>query len=242
MILLDVGARPIIAHRGASGEFPENTLLAFEHALRQGADALEFDVRLAADGIPVVIHDSTLDRTTNGRGNVNGFSAHALGELDAGHGEGVPTVDQVLESFARVPMIIELKEIVAVRPLLERLEKHNAAARVLLGSFQHAALTPIPRERFYRSASRIEVLGDWLASRVGCGLRRRSYHGFTVPVSYRGITVVDRKFVAAAARRGLPVHAWTIDDQSTALRLREIGVAGIITNYPERMQQLVIHH
>ena len=241
MILLDVQARPIIAHRGASGEFPENTLLAFEQALLQGADAVELDVRVTADGIPVVIHDGTVDRTTNGQGNVRDFSARALAGFDAGSGERIPTVEQVLESFPQVPLIIELKEAAAVHPLLEALRKHNAAQRVLIGSFLHTALTAIPREQFHRAASRIEVLVYWLASRVRAALRRRPYEGFTVPVSYRGTTVVDRMFVTAAAKRGMPVHVWTVDSPALAHRLREFGVAGIITNYPRRMQELLVH-
>ena len=166
MILLEAQARPIIAHRGASGEFPENTLLAFEQAMAQGADALELDVRITADGVPVVIHDATVDRTTNGRGYVRDLSARALAALDAGRGERIPTIDQVLEAFPDVPVIIELKEVPVAEPLFEALHRQNAVRRTLIGSFLHTALRAVP-DVFHRAASRVEVLAFWTASRVG---------------------------------------------------------------------------
>ena len=89
MILVDPLARPVIAHRGASGFFPENTLLAFRKAIEVGADALEFDVRVTEDGIPVVIHDSTVDRTTDGVGVVSEMTLAAMTEFDAGDGEKI---------------------------------------------------------------------------------------------------------------------------------------------------------
>ncbi len=110
MILLDPLARPVIGHRGASGSFPENTLLAFREAIREGADAVELDVRLSADGVPVVLHDATLDRTTDGRGPVAGMPLAALQELDAGSGERIPALVDVLEELSGTPIIIEIKE------------------------------------------------------------------------------------------------------------------------------------
>ena len=86
MILLDPDARPIVGHRGASGENPENTLLSFDRALEQGADALELDVRLTADGVPVVIHDATVDRTTSGSGAVREYVLDRLRSLELPHG------------------------------------------------------------------------------------------------------------------------------------------------------------
>ena len=94
------GQRPfIIGHRGASAEAPENTLVAFLLAQAQGADGIEFDVQLSADGCPVVIHDGNLARTTNGRGQVQDFTVAALQKLDAGHGQPIPTLDEVFESL-----------------------------------------------------------------------------------------------------------------------------------------------
>jgi len=238
VILVDPSARPIIAHRGASGIEPENTLLAFERGLELGADALEFDVRLSADGIPVVIHDPTIDRTTDSAGAVNEFSAAHLAGLDAGSGQGIPLVDQVLESFTDVPMIIEVKEVPAARPLAELVGHHNAAARVLVGSFLHEALACFREYGIRRIASELESARFWGWSRVRAAFGTRGYSAFSVPVRHRGIRVADRAFVRTAARRGLPVHVWTVDERAEAESLRALGIAGIITNRPDRMTRL----
>ena len=238
MILLDPAARPIIAHRGASGEFPENTLLAFERGLAQGAEALEFDVRVTADGVPVVIHDSTVDRTTDGRGAVGGWTLDGLMELDAGSGQRIPTVAQTLSAFPDVAAIIEVKEAKAASPLAEILRRHAAQSRVLVGSFDHRALRPFAGPEFRRAASRREAALCWLAARLRWGLTGLGHSAFTVPVSHKGITVVDRSFVAAASKVGRPVHVWTVNDRQEAEGLRALGVAGIITDFPLRMRDL----
>ncbi len=238
MILIDPRARPIIAHRGASWDAPENTLLAFERGLELGADAFEFDVRLSLDGIPVVIHDATLDRTTRARGPVNSLTARHLARVDAGSGQGIPSVEQVLESFADTPVIIEVKEISAARPLADVIRRHGAVDRVLVGSFLHAALSCFEELEINRCASRRESFFFWLGSRLRMPLGASSFSALSVPVRHRGIHVADRAFVQTAVRRGMPVHAWTIDDRVEAERLRALGIAGIITNRPDRMTGL----
>ncbi|KPJ88191.1 MAG: hypothetical protein AMS18_13650 [Gemmatimonas sp. SG8_17] len=238
MILLDPAARPIIAHRGASGEFPENTLLAFERGLAQGADALEFDVRITADGVPVVIHDSAVDRTTDGTGAVGDWALDGLMQLDAGSGQRIPTVAQTLGAFPDVPAIIEVKEAKAADPLAETIRRHGAQSRVLVGSFDHRALGPFVGPEFRRAASRRETALCWLAARLRWGLTGLRHSAFTVPVRHSGITVVDRSFVAAATKVGKPVHVWTVNDRREAERLRTLGVTGIITDFPQCMRDL----
>ncbi len=138
--LLDLAAHPVIAHRGASGHAPENTLAAFELAVTQGADAFELDVRLTRDGAPVVIHDDTLDRTTDLTGPLRARTLAELRQADAGHGftpdrgrntpfRGtgirIPTLAEVLWSFPTMPVLVEVKEPAvqeAVRRVLDRLE------------------------------------------------------------------------------------------------------------------------
>lgn len=237
MILLDPEARPLVGHRGASGEYPENTLLAFDKALEQGADALEFDVRLTAEGAPVVIHDSTVDRTTDGSGDVRALTLAELHALDAGSGERVPTLAQVLERYPDTPFIVEIKEVAAARPAAEVLTRHAAARRVVVGSFLQSALRPFGGPAFHRSASRRETALFWAASRVGRAPAGTGFQAFAAPERHRRMTVVDRRFVTAARRRGKPVHVWTVDQLEDARRLRSLGVAGIITNYPERMRE-----
>jgi len=236
VILLDPDAHPVIGHRGASGECPENTLVAFDAALAQGADALEFDVRLSADGVPMVIHDPTVDRTTDGSGAVGSMTAERLAGLDAGGGARIPTLVQVLEHYPNIPFIIEIKEVRAARPVADALERHDAAKRALVGSFEHAALYPFGAPHFARSASRRETLGCWVLSRVSLPWPGDAVRAFTVPERHGGVTVVDRAFVRSASRRRRPVHVWTVNDVETARRLRAIGVSGIITNHPAAMR------
>jgi glycerophosphoryl diester phosphodiesterase len=237
VILLDPAARPIVGHRGASGICPENTLLAFREALAMGADALEFDVRLSRDGVAVLMHDASVDRTTNGRGLVADRDLKDLQCLDAGRGEPVPTLDGVLEEFRRVPLIVEVKEARAAAAVVTALQRHAASGRVLVGSFVARALVPFGVRDFHRSASRRETARAWLASRVGIGMAG-PYRAFTVPERHGRRTIVDARFVAAAERRGRPVHVWTVDDPHQACRLRALGVCGIITNVPDRMRTL----
>jgi glycerophosphoryl diester phosphodiesterase len=238
MILLDPDARPIVGHRGASGENPENTLISFDRALEQGADALELDVRITADGVPVVIHDATVDRTTSGSGSVSAHPLDLLRSLDAGQGQRVPLLSEVLERYAETPLIIEIKEEAAAIPTLDALTRAGAAGRVIVGSFVHAALQAFPPVAFHRSASRRETTAFWLASRLRFSFRARTFRAFAVPERHGRLTVVDAHFMRAARKGAIPVHVWTVDDPQDARRLRALGVAGIITNFPARMRPL----
>jgi glycerophosphoryl diester phosphodiesterase len=148
-MMLESLPRPIIfAHRGASAYAPENTIAAFELALTQQADAIELDVKLSADGHVVVIHDSTVDRTTNGRGRVKDLSLSELRSLDAGssfsekfHGEKIPTLDEVFETVGRRIFInVELTNYNTPRDHLVEMvcmlvKKHQLQKRILFSSF-----------------------------------------------------------------------------------------------------------
>lgn len=237
MLLLDTQARPIIGHRGSAGAHPENTLRAFDGALAEGADALELDVRLSADGVPVVLHDATVDRTTNGTGPVRRFTVDRLQSLDAGGGERIPTLAEVLERYPSVPLILDIKHGACTGPVGELLRRFGAAGRVLVGAFAHRMLRGFGRAPFVRSASGRDTAAFWLAAKLGFAVNGR-FRAFTVPERRHGLRVVDRLFLAAARRVGKPVHVWTVDRPDDARRLRALGVAGIITNYPARMRNL----
>src|SRR5688500_5922434 len=155
-ILLDTTRRLIIAHRGASAHAPENTLPAFRLAERAGADAIEFDVRLTSDGVPVVVHDPTLLRTTGRRYVVASSTFAMLHELDAGsrftrdggrtfpwrgRGIGVPSLEEVVRAMPRMPLLIELKVRGAERAVREVLERTDALTRAVVVSFDHRAVT-----------------------------------------------------------------------------------------------------
>ncbi len=238
MILVDPLARPVIAHRGASGFFPENTLLAFRKAIEVGADALEFDVRVTEDGIPVVIHDSTVDRTTDGVGVVSEMTLAAMTEFDAGDGESVSTLETVLEATEGTPLVVEIKDRPAGPVIADTIRASGAERRVLVGSFESEPLIGVRAARMSTTASRREVRRFWIGSRLGWSGTGGRYDAFSVP-EYRGrLRVVDNRFVRVATRIGRPVHVWTVDDLETARRLRSFGVAGIITNFPDRMRAL----
>jgi glycerophosphoryl diester phosphodiesterase len=249
--LLDLTARPIIAHRGASGEAPENTMPAFELAVQQGADAIELDVRLTRDGVPVVLHDATLNRTTNHPGPLRALPLDRLREIDAGarftpdqgrtypfRGAGVqvPTLAQVLRAFPLMPFLVELKEPEAQEPVKRVLLEESAALRSVLASEHGASLTLFREEPFA-----VAACGGEIGTLFRAVLFRRvpatvPYRALSVPVRYRGLPVPTRAFVAAARGLGCPVHVWTVNDAATARTLWGRGVAGIVTNFPERVR------
>ncbi|MDH3456012.1 MAG: glycerophosphodiester phosphodiesterase family protein [Gemmatimonadota bacterium] len=238
MILLDPDARPLVGHRGASAEYPENTTLAFDRALEQGVDALELDVRVTADGVPVVIHDPTVDRTTDGSGAVRSLVLDQLRQLDAGCGERIPTLDEVLGRYPTTPMILEIKEVEVAADAIDVLRRHSATPRILVGSFEHRALAPFTAAGFHRSASRRETVLCWAAARLRLTFPGFKFEAFTVPEQQGALTVVDAAFLNVARQAGRPVHVWTVDDPARARRLRAAGVSGIITNQPSKMHDL----
>ncbi|HXV86599.1 MAG TPA: glycerophosphodiester phosphodiesterase family protein [Gemmatimonadales bacterium] len=227
----------MIGHRGASGDFPENTCLAFDRALAAGAHALELDVHLTVDGVPVVIHDESVDRTTDGTGLVRVATAVGLEELDAGQGERIPRLEQVLDRYPATPLLIEVKVPWASNAVVATLRRHSAERRVVVGSFARGALAPFRRAGIPTTPSRAGVAWALIVSRLG--LRAGRPHGaFAVPEYHGRVRVVDRRLVASARRAGLPVHVWTVNQPDQARRLRMLGVCGIITDYPNRMRAL----
>jgi len=233
-LLLEPSARPVLAHRGASGLRPENTLAAFALARELGADGLELDVRMSRDGVPMVHHDPTLERTTNLRGPVGHRSAAELGGADAGGGEGVPDLATVLEATGDLPILIELKEPEAALPTLREVRRCGAESRVVIASFHRSALDPLRGSGVPLGACRPDILRAKLAAVVGWPAGCAPCRFYAVPDRYRDlVTVPTRRFVQRAARQGCPVHVWTVDAPGRATELWDAGVAGIITNRPD---------
>jgi glycerophosphoryl diester phosphodiesterase len=245
--LLDLSARPVIAHRGASAHAPENTLPAFELAVAQGADAFELDVRLSRDGAPVVIHDATLERTTSLTGPVRARTLAELRAADAGHwytpdagrtmpcrGQGVrvPTLAEVLWAFPDMPAMIEVKEPEVQHAVHRVLVDEGACERCVVASEDDAALTMFRDGPVPCAASAREIGELYRAVLFRRPLPRPRYRLLSVPIRHRGLPVPTRGFVAAARRLGCPVHVWTVNDPATARRLWARGVAGVVTNEP----------
>jgi glycerophosphoryl diester phosphodiesterase len=250
--LLDLAARPVIAHRGASAEAPENTLPAFEAAVQRGADAIELDVRLTADGAPVVIHDDTLDRTTDRTGLVRAHTLAELRTVDAGArftpdrgrtypyrgGDArIPTLGEVLWAFPRMPVLLEVKEPEAQEAVRKVLLQEDAAERCVVASEHQAALRLFQEPPFARGASGAEISALYWAALLGRRPPAAGYRLLSVPERYRGLTVPTHRFVAAARALGCPVHVWTVNRPAAARRLWQAGVAGIVTNMPRVMTE-----
>lgn len=248
--LVDPGARPIIAHRGASGYAPENTIAAFRLAAQQGTDAFELDVRLTSDGVPVVLHDATLDRTTDGTGLLQSLSLAELQKLDAGAGftrdrgrtypyrdtgTRIPALAEVLRAFPDVPVIVEVKEVLAQEAVRQVVIEERAAERCVLASEHHAALEAFRHPPFIVAASGREIGMLYRAVLLRRLPPSVDYRALSVPERYRGLKVPTRRFIDAARRLGCPVHVWTVNDPSATRRLWDDGVAGIVTNFPDRI-------
>lgn len=246
--LLDPAAGPlVIGHRGAAAEAPENTLPSFRAALEAGADALELDVHVTADRVPVVIHDPTLERTTDRAGAVATLSVREVRTADAGarftsdggrsfpwrgRGVTVPTLAEVLEATGAAPLIVEVKIFPGAEAVRDVLDRHGARERCLVGSFDARALRPFRAAEYPTAASRREVARLLFGASARLLPRRVGYRALTIPERHRGIPVATRSLIRAARRLGCPVHVWTVDDPLRAVRLWALGVTGIITNDP----------
>jgi len=241
-VLFDVTAKPVIAHRGGRAMAPENTLRAMELGVAAGADAIELDVHCCASGDVVVIHDATVDRTTDGSGAVAAMTLDDLRSLDAscrfagGQAERIgrcriPTLGEVLESFPATPVIIELKTAEASRLTRELIEKHGAEDRCLVDSFHADALEAFRGSRIARGPSR-----DGLARLIASCFLPRSVgpavelDAICTPRNYRGLPLPVRRLAALLRSSGKPTHVWTVNDPAEARELWRQGVCGIITD------------
>jgi glycerophosphoryl diester phosphodiesterase len=249
----------VLAHRGGCALGPENTLAAFDRGLAAGADGLELDVHLSADGVVVVHHDETLDRTTNASGPVASRTAAELARIDAGcrftaaHAgagtggqagppadpgpTGIPRLEDVLARYADVPIVIEMK--VDSREMglaVARVVREAAAVdRVCAAGFGGHGLEAVRRAlpQVDTSASRLEarlaVYGAW----IRWPFRGLPYGGYLVPERAGLIRVVSPFFIRRSHANGLKVQVWTVDDRADIERLLAWGVDAIITDRPD---------
>lgn len=253
----------VYAHRGGAKLRPENTVLAFDHGLSLGADGLEFDVHLSRDGVVVIHHDTTLDRTTNGHGPLAARTADELSELDAGFhftppaplesgvagarenaahpyrglAGGVPRLDAVLRRYPSAALIIELKvnEPELAHRTIDAVRAADAVHRVALGSFGTRVLRAA---RAYEPAictgsSREETRLALYRSWVRWPVRRPPYREYQVPEIAGTTRVISPRFVKDAHDAGLAVKVWTVDEAEDIRRLLRWGVDGIISDRPD---------
>jgi len=230
----------IFAHRGNSGEAPENTLAAFRQALAVGADGVEFDVHLSRDGTPVVIHDETVNRTSDGNGWVRDMTLAELQRLDVGKwfgaefaGERIPTLEAAVGLFrgGALRVNIELKTDRVAYPGLARavtdlVKRSGMQRQALLSSFNHRTLLEaraMAPELEYAVLSSDQMLEPWdYVRRYGF----QAYHPRAL--------AVDEELVRRCHEAGAKVRPWVVDDAQAGARLAALGVDGLITNHPRR--------
>ena len=248
----------VMAHRGGGGLAPENTMPAFHQAVDMGVDILELDVRATADGVLVVIHDAAVERTTDGRGPVHRHTLAELQQLDAGYrwtpdggqsypfrGRGVtiPTLRELFTAFPRTRMNVDLKqkEPSIVKAFADLLVECDMVEHVLVGSFHddtlHDYRCHLPEA--VTAAGRREILIFYFLQLLRLSWPYRpAAQAFQIPEQH-GLLRINPHFIQAARRHEMEVHIWTVNDVADMQRLIRWGAAGIITDYPDRLLQLL---
>jgi glycerophosphoryl diester phosphodiesterase len=251
MAFFQRGRPRVFAHRGGSAIAPENTLAAFEMGLRVGADGLELDVHLSADGVPVVVHDATLERTTNAAGPVSARAAAELAGVDAGwhfagprgdfpfrgQGLGIPTLRDVLSRHRGVPIIIEMK--IDSEEMGQRVAADIRAAgaddSVCAAGYGTTSAASVRRAlpHVATSASHAEVRLAVYRSWGGWPAKHPPFGGYQVPEHAGRIRIVSPRFIRHAHAAGLEVQVWTVDTEAEMERMLAWGADGLISNRPD---------
>jgi glycerophosphoryl diester phosphodiesterase len=242
--------RLVYAHRGGLALSPENTIAAFDRGMAEGADGLELDVRLSRDGVVVVHHDETLERTTSVAGPVAALTADELARVDAGHhfaqngafpfrgqGIGVPRLDEVLRRYPDAQLIIEMKgdspELGAA--VAEVVRKAGAVERAMLSSFAHRTVLAARQTSadVRTGASTPEARAALFRSWLGLAPRDPAYHGFQLPERAGLLRVISPRFARTVTGAGLAVAVWVVNAEADMRRLLDWGVTGLITDRPD---------
>jgi len=240
----------IFAHRGGCALGPENTFAAFDLGRAAGADGLELDVHLSADGVPVVHHDATLDRTTSQSGPLAARTAAELAQVDAAYrfardgafpfrkqGAGIPSLREVLQRYRDIPIVIEMKVNSAQmgEAVARDVRLADAVDRVCVAGYgaRSAAAVRAAIPGIARSATHSEVRVAVYRGLAGWPVRDADYGCYQVPERNGLIRIVSPRFIRDAHEAGLKVQPWTIDEEADMRRLLAWGVDGLITNRPD---------
>jgi glycerophosphoryl diester phosphodiesterase len=218
--------KKLIAHRGARAEEPENTIRAIKRAFECGADAVEVDVRLSKDGEVMVIHDETLERTTNGVGWIKEKTLEQLRTFDAGRGERIPKLSDVLSLSEKlgVELVVEVKEEETEEIVIREIIEAGMEAKVIISSFFHPSLLKVKE----------------LAPRIKTGVIISSLPVFPVNLAldananviFPKYTRLNREFIEEAVEKGIQIYPWTVNTREDLERVLELGVDGIVTDNP----------
>ena len=252
----------VIAHQGGDGVWPGDTLFAFEQAVAIGSDVLEMDAHITQDGHIVLMHDETVDDTTDGTGLIEDLTLEQLKALDAaydwslddgatfpyrGQGIQVPTLDEVFQAFPQMRYVIEIKltENPIDQPLCDLIRQYDMQAKVVIGSFHDEAMKNFRQAcpEVSTSASRTEVRNYVLLGKV-------FLWGFYVPrfqtiqppwdpEESLGIQIMTERFIRESHAKNIRVEPWTVNDPELMRQYIEWGVDGIITDRPDLMVEIL---
>ena len=246
----------VIGHRGAAAYAPENTLPSFQHAVDVTADGVELDVHCSADGHLMVIHDPTLERTTNGFGSVEERTLEELRAFDAGHqfstdngeshpfrgqGAGIPTLEEVLDVVRGLPVVVEIKSVRAGHAMGEWLQSSPDRERILVGGFNRREVEPAGRHARWRCTYQEELRGYVLMGKIGLGrfFTPTDVDAAMVPERHTGLRIVSRGFIRQAHADGIGVFVWTVNRPDDMRRLFDWGVDGIVSDAPGRVRRVL---
>ncbi|PLR65834.1 glycerophosphodiester phosphodiesterase [Bacillus sp. UMB0893] len=258
---LKKGKRPlIIAHQGGDGMAPGNTLAAFSLSEKLGVDMLEMDVHLSKDEEVVVIHDATVDRTTNGTGEVKDMTLAQLKQLDAGFqfvgpdgsrpyrnkGVTIPTMDEIFTAFPGYPMTIELKtdETLLADKMAYLIKKHNMTDKVIIASFHDEALNyfikatdgQVPVSSPSKATRNFVLSHKLFLDRL---IPMNKYTAMQIPMQASGLNLTTERIIKSLHDRNISVQYWTINDEDSVRRLVEIGADGIMTDHPNIVKKVL---
>ena len=245
-----------IAHRGGAGDAPQNTVEAFEAAVALGYRYLETDAHVTSDGVVVAFHDPRLDDITDRVGVIAALRIAEVEAADAGfrfspdggqtfpfRGRGVcvPRLEALLTRWPEARFLIDPKADACVEPLAALIEKHSSWDRVCIGSFSDARLRRIRALSGGRACTSMgprAIARARIASLFG-RIPRQGADCIQVPIKVGPVPITTERFVHTAHRAGLPVHVWTVDDESTMTRLLDLGVDGIMTDRPGLLRDVI---
>ncbi len=251
--LTSLDGRFVIGHRGNAARAPENTLESFRQAAALGVDAIELDVRLTRDGVPVVIHDPTLGRTTDRGDVVSDISLARLRRADAGamftpdagatfpyrrRGLTIPTLAEVVDATEGIPLLIEVKVPEAGPAIVDLLAKKAATDRVVAASMQLDAILPLREAHVATGAAAADVLSLWSRLIRRQPARSLPYRALCIPRLYGGLPLPVIGLARLARQAGVGTHVWTVDEPQVAEALWRGGIQGIVSNDPRTMLRL----
>jgi glycerophosphoryl diester phosphodiesterase len=229
-----LNAVPLVpfAHRGAGLLAPENTMAAFEHAVALGYPVIETDIQASRDGTLYVYHDKNLVRLTGTNAQIANLSDADIASIQVAGAHPLPKLADVLEAFPETLFNLDAKTWPATQPMAELIRKAGAEDRVCIGSFSEARIRKVVGQIGAGTCHSLGTGGAvrfYFAAQLGLP-QRFSAACVQFPVTYKGVTLVNRRTVDYAHRQGLKVHVWTVNDTDEMERLLDLGVDGLMTD------------